>query len=190
MIVYFTQKYQFTTRLKLNSTNLEIVDSMKILGTILNNKLDWNQNCKNLISKVNKRMLFLRKIHSFGASQSDMVHLWVVYCRSVLEQSAVLWQRGLTEENRHNWERTQKSLVKLIAKENTESYEKLLSQLNVTTLDKRRDFFPWGWQKNVCPSKIQPKYFHSTRKATFTPQENTTNILFSIQTLREWKKCQ
>ena len=102
MIVNFTQKYQFTTRLKLNSTNLEIVDSMKILGTFLNNKLDWNQNCKNLISKVNKRMLFLRKIHSFGASQSDMIHLWVVYCRSVLKQSAVLWQRGLTEENRHN----------------------------------------------------------------------------------------
>ena len=87
MIVNFTKKYQFTTRLQLNATNLEIVDSMKILGTILNNKLDWNQNCRNLIQKVNKGMLFLRKIHSFGATQSDMVHLWVVYCRSVLRYS-------------------------------------------------------------------------------------------------------
>ena len=110
MIVNFTKNYQFTARLKLNSTNLEIVDSMKILGTILNNKLDWNQNCKNLIQKVNKRMLFLRKIRSFGATQSDMVRLWVVYCRSVLEQSAVLWQGGLTQENRDKLERTQKSV--------------------------------------------------------------------------------
>ena len=61
MIINFTQKYQFAARLKLNDTHLEIVDSMKILGTILNNKLDWNQNCKNLVSKVNKRMLLLRK---------------------------------------------------------------------------------------------------------------------------------
>ena len=90
MFINSTHKYQFTTRLKLNDTHFKIVDSMEILGTILNNKLDWNNNSKNLVNKVNKRMLFLRKMHSFGASQSDMVHLWIVYCRSVLEQSAVL----------------------------------------------------------------------------------------------------
>ena len=44
MVINFTQKYQFTARIKLKNTNLEIVDSMKILGTILTNKLDWNQN--------------------------------------------------------------------------------------------------------------------------------------------------
>ena len=71
IIVNFTQNYQFTTRLSINSTNLEIVDSMKIPGTILNNKLDWIQNCKNLIIKGNKRMLFQRKIKSCGALQSD-----------------------------------------------------------------------------------------------------------------------
>ena len=114
MIVNFTHKYQFTARLKVNNTNIDIVDSMKILGTTLNNQLDWNQNCRDIVSKVNKRMVFLRKIRSFGASKSEMVHLWVQYCRSVLEQSAVLWQAGLTEENRNTLERTQKSFVKLI----------------------------------------------------------------------------
>ena len=126
MIINFTKKYQFSTRLKLNDTHLEIVDSMKILGTILNSKLDWNQNCKNLINKVNKRMLFLRKMHSFGASQSDMVHLWVVYCRSVLEQSSVLWQGGVTEENKDNLERTQNFFVKLISRGKETNYEQSL----------------------------------------------------------------
>ena len=147
MIINFTHKYQFTARLKLNKTNLEIVDSMKILGTILNNTLDWNQNCKNLTNKVNKRMVFLRKIHSFGASKSDMVHLWVVYCRSILEQSAVLWQGGLTAENRDNLERTQKSFVKLILRGNYTNYEESLLQLNLQTLDKRRDILSLRWAK-------------------------------------------
>ena len=62
MIVNFTHKYQFTARLKVNNSNIDIVDSMKILGTTLNNQLDWNQNCRDIVSKVNKRMVFLRKI--------------------------------------------------------------------------------------------------------------------------------
>ena len=191
MIVNFTQKYQFTTRLKLNSTNLEIVDSMKILGTFFNNKLDWNQNCKNLISKVNKRMLFLRKIHSFGASQSDMVHLWVVYCRSVLKQSAVLWQRGLTEENRHNWERTQKSFVKLIAKGNTESYEKLLSQLNLTPLDKRSDILSLRLAKKCLSIKNTAKMFPLNKKSRkYTTRKQNKYTVFNPNTERMKKNCQ
>ena len=164
MIINFTTKYQFTARLKLNDTHLEIVDSMKILGTILNNKLDWNQNCKNLVSKVNKRMLLLRKMHSFGASQSEMVHLWVVYCRSVLEQSAVLWQGGLTEENRESLERTQKSFVKLIMKGKMTNYEESLSQLNLLTLDKRRDILSLRWAKKCLANEKTAKMFPLTQR--------------------------
>jgi hypothetical protein len=58
MVVNFTKNYQFTTRLNLNATNIDIVEKMKILGTTINNQLDWNENCKNIISKVNKRMVF------------------------------------------------------------------------------------------------------------------------------------
>ena len=164
MIINFTTKYQFTARLKLNDTHLEIVDSMKILGTILNNKLDWNQNCKNLVSKVNKRMLLLRKMHSFGASQSEMVRLWVVYCRSVLEQSAVLWQGGLTEENRESLERTQKSFVKLIMKGKMTNYEESLSQLNLLTLDKRRDILSLRWAKKCLTNEKTAKMFPLTQR--------------------------
>ena len=76
MVVNFTNIYQFITRLNLNASNIDVVEKMKILGTTINNQLDWNENCKNIISKVNKMMLFLCKILSFGASQSEMVHLW------------------------------------------------------------------------------------------------------------------
>ena len=114
MIVNFTEKHQFSTRLKLNKNNIDIVESMKILGTTINNKLEWSQNCTELVRKVNKWMVFIRKILSFGAKRSEMVHLWKTYCRSVLEQSAVLWQGALTEQDRATLERTQKTFTKLI----------------------------------------------------------------------------
>ena len=81
---------------------------MKILGTIVTDDLKWEKNCDELITKVNGRMLLLKKISNFGANIEEMVHLWIVYCRSKLEQSAVVWAGSLTQENKDDLERTQK----------------------------------------------------------------------------------
>ena len=97
MIVNFTEKHQFSTRLQLYNRNIQVVDNMKILGTTFSNKLDWTLNCKEIITKVNKQIVFLMKIACFSANQQEMVHLWTIYCRSALEQSAVLWQGSLTK---------------------------------------------------------------------------------------------
>ena len=172
MVVNFTNNFQFTTILNLNNKTIDVVDQMKILGTTINNRLDWNENCKILISKVNKRMVFLRKILSFGANQSEMVQLWKTYCRSVLEQSAVLWQGGLTKENREDLERTQKSFTKLILKNRYQTYQKSLSELNLTSLDSRRDQLCLKWalncRKNEKTRHIFPlndrKHNHHLRK--------------------------
>ena len=67
-----------------------------------------------------------------------MVHMWIIYCRSVLEQSAVVWSSSLTEENCTDLERTQKSFTKLILKKKYTTYEKSLIKLNLTTLKQRR----------------------------------------------------
>ena len=138
MIFNFTNNHQFTTRLSLKGENIEVVNQMKILGTIINNSLSWDENCSNLIKKVNSRMQLLRNIYTFGASNHEMVHLWILYCRSVLEQSCVLWHNSLTLENIEDLERTQKSFAKLVLRERYVSYENALQKLNLETLEERR----------------------------------------------------
>ena len=64
-------------------------------------------------------MLLLKKALSFGANREEMVHIWIVYCRSVLEQSAVVWSSSLSEKNKTDLERTQKAFAKLMLKTNT-----------------------------------------------------------------------
>ena len=73
MIFNFTEKYQFTTRLNLKGNNIEIVDKMKILGTTINNQLTWDDNCNEIIKKVNSRMQLIRELQSFGASIEEIV---------------------------------------------------------------------------------------------------------------------
>ena len=112
---------------------------MKILGTVVNTKLSWDENCSLIIKKVNARMQLLRSIQSFGASIEEMVHLWIVFCRSVLEQSCVVWHSSLTQENKDDLERMQKTFAKLVLRQNYKSYENSLLRLNLDCLDTRRN---------------------------------------------------
>ena len=51
MLFNFTQNYQFGTRLKLEDENIEIVNEMKLLRTVINSNLTWEDNCTYLIKK-------------------------------------------------------------------------------------------------------------------------------------------
>ena len=130
--------YHKILRLRLKGQNVEVVDKMKILGTIITNKLSWNENCDFLIRKVNARMQLLRKVWSFGSTPEEMVQLWKTFCRSILEQSCVLWDSGLTAENRRDLERTQKTFARLVLEEDFKNYKQALIILQIPTLQDRR----------------------------------------------------
>ena len=83
-------------------------------------------------------MQLLRKIWSFGSTKDEMVHLWKLYCLSVLDQSCVVWDSSLTQENIDNLERTQKTFCKLVLEEDYKSYKHALLTLNLKTLSDRR----------------------------------------------------
>ena len=40
-------------QMQVKENNVEIVDKMKILGTIVNNTLSWDENCNHLIKIKN-----------------------------------------------------------------------------------------------------------------------------------------
>ena len=56
MIINFTNNHKFMTRLILNNTNIDVLDKVKILGTIITDKLMWDENCNEIIIKVNLRL--------------------------------------------------------------------------------------------------------------------------------------
>ena len=160
MIVNFTNNHQFTTRLKLNNMNIEVVDHMKILGTIVTNDLTWKLNTHEIVKKVNKRMLLLKKIKSFGATVEDMTQLWKTYRLSVLEQSSVVWGSSLSDEDKASLERTQKCFVKLVLKEKYQNYENGLIQLNLQNLEERRKILSLKFAKD-CIKNIKFKHLFS-----------------------------
>ena len=51
MIFNYTDNSQFTTRLKINNEQIEVVDSTRLLGTIIQNDLTWDMNTASLVKK-------------------------------------------------------------------------------------------------------------------------------------------
>ena len=139
MIFNFSKDHQFTTRLKLNDHTLDVIEKTKLLGTVITNDLKWDANCTEIIKKANARMLILKKVASFGASVSDMKLIYTLYVRSILEHSATVWHSSLTEKNRHDLERVQKTALKIILNQRYKTYENALNTLNLETLNDRRE---------------------------------------------------
>ena len=107
IIFNFTNKHKFSTRLKLNGENVEIVQESKLLGTIIQNDLKWDSNTAHIVRRANARLVLLRKLSEFGAPTGDLKTIYISYIRSVLEQSAVV-HTSLTAENISDLERVQK----------------------------------------------------------------------------------
>ena len=138
MIFNYTDKYQFTTRLAMENRPIEVIKSTKLLGTIITDDLRWDENCKNLIRKANMRMQLLHKVASFGLSREEMKNVYILFVRSILEQSATVWHSSLTLQNKEDLERVQKSAVRRILGKEYKGYKKSLQILEMANLDERR----------------------------------------------------
>ena len=57
MIFNYTDNFQFMTRLRVENEPIEVIDSTKLLGTIISKDLTWDLNTASLIKKENARML-------------------------------------------------------------------------------------------------------------------------------------
>ena len=165
MIFNYTENYQCMTRLKFNNVPIHVINSTRLLGTILSNDLSWDLNTSALVKKANARMELLRKVASFGTGVEDLRTVYIVYIRSLLEQSATVWHSSLAEENRSDLERVQKSAVKVILGNDYTDYQKALSKLDLENLNDRRDILCRNFALKSTKNPRTKKMFPVNEKA-------------------------
>ena len=139
MIFNFTKEYQFASRMYLEGQLIETIEETKLLGTIITSDLKWQRNSEMLIKKAYQRMRMLQKLKSFDVGEADLVTIYVLYIRSILELNCPVWHYSLTLDDETNIERVQKVACYLILHKEYENYEKALNSLNLDTLKSRRE---------------------------------------------------
>ena len=137
LVFNFSKNYQFSTNIKLKGEEIETINDIKLLGTRITNDLRWNENTKMIVKSSNKRMQFLHRAAKFTNNVKDLKLIYMLQIRSKLEQSAVVWHSGLTQKNRMDLERVQKSALKLILKERYLNYKNALVVMGMDSLEVR-----------------------------------------------------
>ena len=84
-------------------------------------------------------MELLRKVACFTTSMEEKKDIYILYRRSILEQSCVVWNSSLTAENCDDLERVQKAAVRIIIGKNYTNYENALMKADLEPLKTRRD---------------------------------------------------
>ena len=145
-----------------------MIENTKLLGTIVQTDLKWDLNTANIVKKANMRMELLRKSASFGASHQDLKDIYIIFIRSLLEQSATVWHSSLTDQNKSDLERVQKCAVKVILKEEYRGYKSALARLDLLSLDERRE--------QLCLSFALKCTKHNKHKNMFPLNQKSHNM--------------
>ena len=162
-----------------------MINSARLLGTIINSDLRWDENTAQPVKKANARMELLRRVASFCTNASDLKNIYMLFVRSQLEHSATVWHSSLTQENRDDLERVQKSAVKIILGEKYQGYKKGLESLNLDTLEERRENLCLKFAIRSSNNEKTARMFAQNQNYIIWKLEKQKNSKFNLQKLKD-----
>ena len=91
MVVDFRRSKATTLPVSIEGVNVEVVDTYKYLGVLLDNKLDWSANTDAIYKKGQSRLYFLRRLRSFNVCSKLLEMFYQSVVASVLFYAVVCW---------------------------------------------------------------------------------------------------
>ena len=131
-----------------------MVESLKLLGVIIQCDLKWDKQVNECVSKASKRLFTLSVLRKALAPANDLLTVFTTYIRPVLEYVCTLWHSSLTNIQCTRIERVQKRALRSIYGANYISYENALSMSGLCSLESRRDNLMMKFGNGLLLSKL------------------------------------
>ena len=81
-----------------------------------------------------------------------------------MEQACTIWHSSLTDDNRNDLERAQKSALKIILRNKYKNYQNALNLLELESLENRRNFLCLKFAKKALKNKkMKSLFIHNTK---------------------------
>ena len=138
-MIFSRSETEFATRLTLEGNTLDRVEETKLVGVWLTTWLDWDKNTRETCKKAYARLTMLTKLKYVGVPKEDLIHIYILYVRSLLEYCSTVWHSTLTVEQSNNLERVQKLCLKIILGEDYHGYDDALEKCGLERLTLRRE---------------------------------------------------
>ena len=83
-------------------------------------------------------MIIIKKLVKFNVPMGELVQIYILYIRSIVEQYATVWHSSITVGEKNDLERTQKVALRIIFGNSYTSYNDALKWTGLETLAARR----------------------------------------------------
>ena len=110
-----------------------------MVGVWLTTWLDWDRNTRDICRKAYARMTMITKLKYVGVPTEDLLNIYILYIRSLLEYCSVVWHSTLTVEQSQNLESVQKLCLKVILGDEYSGYDNALECCGLDSLSDRRE---------------------------------------------------
>ena len=140
VVINYSHNYQFNPRMTIpgSAKPLEIVDSTKLVGVTLTSDLKFHKHVQNIVKKSFNKMWMFRRLKDFGVKEKNLQEIFTLQIRSGMDYCVPAWNSSLTEYDKTEIERVQKTALKIILGEKYIDYETLLSICQLQSLEERR----------------------------------------------------
>ena len=95
MLVSSRRYAEQSTSVTVGDQDIPQVDSLRLLGVVLQNTLKWDLHVKNMVSKTNSRKYFLFVLKHYGVGLQDLVKCYCTFVLLILEYAVQVWHPGL-----------------------------------------------------------------------------------------------
>ena len=131
----------------------------RLLRSVISSNLKWHKNTEQLTKKGFQRMIILRNLVEFDVPQEDLVLIYCQYIRSVMEFNSSVWFSTITQEEKDDLEKVQRCAIKLIMKEEYQTYEDALERLKLQNLSDRREMLALRFAKKCTKHEKSKDWF-------------------------------
>ena len=156
--------------IEMDDKQLEIVESMKLLGVIVTSDMKWHQNTDFITQKGFSRLWILRRLKKLGLPKDELLDTYMKKVRSILEMAVPVWNPALSQSDSAKIERVQKAALRIILGKDNSSYYDSLQELELENLETRRE--------ELCKNFATKAYNHERHSQWFwspTTRPNTRN---------------
>ena len=138
-MIFSKTKQNFTTRLSIDNINIERKSEVKICGIWLTEDLSWSKNCDELCRRAYARIPMISKLKYIGTKTEDLLDIYCLYVRSVLEYCSVAFHSSLTNEQINQLECVQQVALFAILGDNYVSHEAAREMTGIQKLSETRE---------------------------------------------------
>ena len=100
MIIDFRLKKTEIPPLRLENEVVDVVETYRYLGFILDNKLNWHSHIDSVCGKLNSRLFFLKKLKSFDLTDKVIRHFYRSIVESIVTFGISCWGGSITTGDR------------------------------------------------------------------------------------------